>query len=89
MVKKVRYRKIKNLSIRVEFTRGPAPEYSLPPKGGSKRVRGEPVLYDEVKQTMNTKLTPTVIHKLEDLAIQYQISRSEVIERVFRGIIKL
>ncbi|WP_390370064.1 ribbon-helix-helix protein, CopG family [Crinalium epipsammum] len=46
-------------------------------------------MYDELKKSLNLKLTPTAIRKLENLAIQYQLSRSELIERVLRGIIKL
>jgi metal-responsive CopG/Arc/MetJ family transcriptional regulator len=52
------------------------------------RKRGErnvPMFYDEVKKSFNTKLTPKVLRKLDSIATDLNISRSEVIERLLRA----
>lgn len=56
---------------------------------GKKRMRGEPLHYDEVKQPTTFTLTPTAKAGLNTLSQARSISMSELIERVGRGIIKL
>ncbi len=77
---------IKKISIPTGYRRGKAPEYSVQPKGGGKRQRNKAICYEnEIKKSFNASLTTTVLKRLEALALEYNISRSEVIERTFRG----
>jgi hypothetical protein len=88
MVKKSNKNKpgIKKVSISTGYRRGKAPEYSVQPKGGGKRQRNKAICYEnEIKKSFNASLTTTVLKTLEALALEYNISRSEVIERTFRG----
>jgi hypothetical protein len=79
---------IKKISIPTGYRRGKAPEYSAQPKGGGKRQRNKAICYEnEIKKPFNASLTTTVLQTLKALAIEYNISRSEVIERTFRGIL--
>jgi hypothetical protein len=76
----------KKVSIPTGYRRGKAPEYSAQPKGGGKRQRNKAICYEnEIKKSFNASLTTTVLRTLEALALEYNISRSEVIERTFRG----
>ena len=56
---------------------------------GKKTSQGYPELYDEVKKRVNLSLTPTAIAGLDELAAELDLSRSELVERVARGIIPL
>lgn len=58
-------------------------------KKGMKGQRGRPELYDEVKGKMTLSLTRTAIRGLDDLAVQHDLSRSELIERIGRGLIPI
>ncbi len=79
---------IKKISISTGYRRGKAPEYSAQPKSGGKRQRNKAVCYEsEIKKPFNASLTTTVLQTLAALALEYKISRSEVIERTFRGIL--
>jgi len=79
---------IKKISIPTGYRRGKAPEYSAQPKGGGKRKRNKAICYEnEIKKPFKASLTTTVLKTLEALAVEYKISRSEVIERTFRGIL--
>ncbi len=79
---------IKKISIPTGYRRGKAPEYSAQPKGGGKRQRNKAICYEnEIKKPFNASLTTTVLQTLAALAREYKISRSEVIERTFRGIL--
>ncbi|MBD2359461.1 hypothetical protein H6G41_33655 [Tolypothrix sp. FACHB-123] len=54
------------------------------PKGhlkGTARRRGKPILYDEVKESFNIKLTPTAKQLIKDAAKLQNFSPSEFIER--------
>lgn len=54
------------------------------PKGhlkGTARRRGEPIMYDEVKESYNIKLTPTAKRLIAQAAKAQNISASELIER--------
>ena len=56
---------------------------------GKKTSQGYPELYDEVKKRVNLTLTPTAISGLDELAAELDISRSELVEQVGRGLIPL
>lgn len=52
---------------------------------GIKSTRGQPELYDELKQVVSLSLTPTAVKKLDHLSQQVGLSRSEFVERFARG----
>lgn len=54
---------------------------------GKKRVKDEPVFYDEVKKDTIVMLTETARQRLKEQADKLGISRSEVIERFARGLL--
>lgn len=57
-------------------------------KGGKRpRTKGEPAFYDEMKKRVNLTLTPTSIEGLDELAEAWGVSRSELMERIGRGVI--
>jgi hypothetical protein len=58
-------------------------------KKGFKNIPGIPEIYDEVKIRKTMTLTPTAIKGLDELAKQKDLSRSELVERIGRGIITL
>ena len=53
---------------------------------GRKSMRGQPEIYDECKKNASFSLTSTAIKGLEQLSSQLNISRSELIERIGRGV---
>jgi len=53
---------------------------------GIKSMRGKPELYDELKSTHSFCLTPTAKAGLQAMSQQQNISCSELIERIGRGI---
>jgi hypothetical protein len=59
------------------------------PTKGKKNQKGQPEKYGEMKKRVNFTLTPTGIAKLEGLASQMQLSKSELIEQVARGDISI
>jgi predicted DNA-binding ribbon-helix-helix protein len=56
---------------------------------GHKSIRGCPELYDNKKSRFYFKLTETTAGELNRIAEEFDISRSELIERIGREIIKL
>ena len=54
---------------------------------GGRRVKGEGAMYNETKKFVTFTLTPSGIARLNALADQYDVSRSEFVEQVARGII--
>ena len=56
---------------------------------GKKTSKGYPELYDEVKKRVNLSLTPTAIAGLDKLAEEFNLSRSELVEQIGRGLIPL
>lgn len=56
---------------------------------GLKSKRGQPESYDEVKTKQTLSLTPTAVKGLDQIAESLDISRSELVERIGRGIIPL
>lgn len=56
---------------------------------GVKSMRGQPEMYDELKKIVTVSLTPTAVAGLDQYARDRSISRSELIERIGRQVIKL
>ena len=56
---------------------------------GKKTPQGYPELYDEVKKRVNLSLTPTAIAGLDKLSQELNLSRSELVEQIGRGLIPL
>ncbi|OKH29999.1 hypothetical protein NIES2101_42790 [Calothrix sp. HK-06] len=56
---------------------------------GQKSLRNVPEMYDEIKKSVSLSLTPTAVKKLDILAGNMSLSRSEFIEQIARGIIKI
>lgn len=56
---------------------------------GQKKSKGVPELHDEVKKRVNLSLTPTAIAGLDELAQEFDLSRSELVEQIGRGTIPL
>ena len=56
---------------------------------GLKSTKGRGDYYDEPKKKQTFSLTPTAIEGLDKLAAPLDISRSELVERIGRGIIPL
>ncbi|MBD1843983.1 hypothetical protein H6F89_11345 [Cyanobacteria bacterium FACHB-63] len=52
-----------------------------------KRVKGVPVQWEEVKVQKMIGLTPTVWQLIDARAAELNLSRSELVERTFRGLI--
>ena len=58
-------------------------------KKGQKGQKNVPELYDEVKRIVNLAITPTGIEGLDAIASELGVSRSELVERIGRGLISL
>lgn len=56
---------------------------------GIKSYRGQPEIYDELKKVVSLSLTPTAIAGLDQFSQKLEISRSEFVERVARGVIQI
>ncbi|MBD1821116.1 hypothetical protein H6F51_01085 [Cyanobacteria bacterium FACHB-DQ100] len=54
-----------------------------------KSSRGRPEMYSEVKIGVCIALTCTAITRLDELAKSVQLSRSEFVEQIARGLIKI
>jgi len=52
-------------------------------------MRGQPEVYDELKKIASFCITPTAIEGLKQLSSQLNISRSELIERIGRGVLTI
>jgi hypothetical protein len=52
---------------------------------GKKRVREQPVLYDEPKKKRGVMLTDTAWHKIQELAVRNSMSASEYLEQMIRN----
>lgn len=52
-------------------------------------MRGQPEMYDELKKSVSFSITPTARTGLERLSEQLNISRSELIERIGRGLLAI
>ncbi len=60
-----------------------------PSRKGRKSMRGQPEVYDELKKIASFSITPTAQSGLDKLSEQFNISRSELIERIGRGILTI
>ena len=58
-------------------------------KKGQIGQKNVPELYDEVKRRVNLAITPTGIEGLDAIASDLGVSRSELVERIGRGLISL
>lgn len=58
-------------------------------KKGQKNKRGQPEKWDELKKRVMLSLTPTSVDGLDALAHGLGISRSELVERIGRGVIRV
>ncbi len=56
---------------------------------GQKKSKGVPELHDEVKKRVNLSLTPSAIAGLDKLSQEFNLSRSELVEQIGRGMIPL
>ncbi|HIK15390.1 MAG TPA: hypothetical protein IGS53_08935 [Leptolyngbyaceae cyanobacterium M33_DOE_097] len=52
---------------------------------GKKSLRNQPEIYSEVKVRTSIALTPTARLLIDELAKSFDLSRSELIERIARG----
>jgi len=58
-------------------------------KKGFKKAKGEPAFWEEMKTRHSISVTPAGIKGLDELAKARDLSRSELIERIGRGVIPL
>jgi Ribbon-helix-helix protein, copG family len=58
-------------------------------KSGHKSLRNVPEIYDEVKKNFSISLTQSAASKLDKMANSMGLSRSEFVEQIARGIIKI
>ena len=60
------------------------------PHRGQKALRGKPLAYEELKRDATFSLTPKAIAGIDELAARFNCpSRSELIERLGRGVFSL
>jgi len=52
-------------------------------------MRGQPEIYNELKKITSFSITPTAQLGLKQLSEQLNISRSELIERIGRGLLTI
>ena len=68
----------------------PRQEYEKKPScKGMKSMRGQPEIHDEVKKPVSFSITPTAQLGLARFSKQLNISRSEFIERIGRGLLTI
>jgi hypothetical protein len=60
-----------------------------PVRKGIKSLRGKPEIYDELKKVASFSITPTAINGLRKISSELNLSRSELIERIGRGVFAL
>lgn len=63
------------------------PNQRKPAQKGLKSLRGQPEMYDEVKQRYTFSLTPTARAEIQKMSQQFNLSSSELIERIGRGLV--
>jgi metal-responsive CopG/Arc/MetJ family transcriptional regulator len=51
--------------------------------------KGREQLYGELKKPTMVALTPTGVEKLDELAAEFSLSRSEFVEQIARGILSV
>ena len=68
----------------------PRQDYEKKPScKGTKSKRGQPEIYDEIKKAVSFAITPAAQLGLTRLSQQLKISRSELIERIGRGLLTI
>ncbi len=60
-----------------------------PSRKGVKSMRGQPEVYDELKKIVSLSLTPTALAGLDESSKRLNISRSELVERIGRGLLTI
>jgi hypothetical protein len=60
-----------------------------PSRKGVKSMRGQPEIYNELKKITSFSITPTARLGLKQLSEQLNISCSELIERIGRGLLTI
>jgi metal-responsive CopG/Arc/MetJ family transcriptional regulator len=55
----------------------------------SNNPAGGPPIWEEAKKRVNMTLTPKAVTGLDTLAGKWKLSRSELVERIGRGIIEI
>jgi len=60
-----------------------------PSRKGVKSMRGQPEVYDELKKIVSLSLTPTALTGLDEFSACLNISRSELVERIGRGLLTI
>lgn len=75
----------KHTLVSSRYKKRNTPKSQAQPKLKKQRKKGEGVVYNEPKQKLYVTITPTVFAILEDIAIKHDISKSEAIERTYRG----
>jgi hypothetical protein len=81
---------LKQKKVKSQRKGKPRKEHEKKPlRKGVKSMRGQPELYDELKEVVSFCLTPTARAGLERISEQLKISRSELIERVGRGLLTI
>lgn len=60
-----------------------------PSRKGVKSMRGQPEVYDELKKIVSMSLTPTALAGLDESSVRLNISRSELVERIGRGLLTI
>lgn len=58
-------------------------------KKGQKNERGKPEKWDELKKRVMLSLTPTGVDGLDAIASSLGLNRSELVERIGRGVIPI
>jgi metal-responsive CopG/Arc/MetJ family transcriptional regulator len=54
------------------------------------RKKGQPLSeYDELKTRITVSITPTAVHGIDAIADSLNISRSELLERIGRGMLQV
>jgi hypothetical protein len=53
-----------------------------------KKIKDQPILWNETKKQIHIYLTPTAIAILKDKAESIGMSRSEIVERLIRGLLE-
>lgn len=75
---------------KVKSKRRPRREHEKKPsRKGVKSMRGQPEVYDELKEIVSFSITPTARTGLALLSEQLSISKSELIERIGRGLLTI
>lgn len=65
----------------------PKPHQRKKARAGHKSLRGRPEMYSEVKKKKTFSLTPTASQKLDKLSAALDLSQSELIEQIAKGLI--